>query len=390
MIAGFGVRGFKSLVDFSIEDMGGFTCFVGLNGAGKSSILQFLDFASHLMKGDIPQWLSKRGWSAPVLHSKLSGESNIYLAVGVKTSDGRNFIWAASFNRTTLSCTTERITELPSKNQVFNLARGKYSFAGEQSRVDFTYTGSILSVLKPDIIPTWALEIKNKISSIRSLELLSPHLMRMSLREPASDIGVGGERLSSFLYGIKGPERETLVRLLKKFYPSVVDFKIKQERAGWKKLSIIEEFNGARIETDSRHVNDGLLRILAIVAQSQHCDSLLMFDEVENGVNPEVVELLVEVLQETGRQVLVTTHSPMILNYLTDDVAKKSVRFVYRSFDGGTRSRPLFSVSRIESKLKLMGPGEAFVDTDLTSLAAECAEDDGVSAEKASEEHAPV
>ena len=56
MISGFGVRGFKSLVDFSIEDMGGFTCFVGLNGAGKSSILQFLDFASHLMKGDIPQW----------------------------------------------------------------------------------------------------------------------------------------------------------------------------------------------------------------------------------------------------------------------------------------------------------------------------------------------
>jgi predicted ATPase len=253
-------------------------------------------------------------------------------------------------------------------------------------KVDFNYSGSILSSLKQEIIPIDVLEMKSQISNIRSLELLSPHLMRSSLRDVANDIGVGGEKLSPFLYSIKGAERESLLALLRKFYPAVVDFKVRQERAGWKKLYIVEEFNGVRFETESKHVNDGLLRILAIIAQSSSGSSLLLFDEVENGVNPEIVELLVETLNETNQQVIVTTHSPMILNYLSDDVAKRSVRFVYRSYDGGTRTKLLFNMSKMARKLKIMGPGEAFVDTSLTKLAKECAEQDELEAQNESQE----
>lgn len=154
------------------------------------------------------------------------------------------------------------------------------------------------------------------------------------------------------MFGIKCEARDKLVSLLREFYPAVVDFKVKQERAGWKKLSIIEEFEGERIDTDSKHVNDGLLRILAIIAQLSHGNSLLLFDAVENGVNPEIVEQLVEVLRSSGQQVLVTNHSPMILNYLPDDIAKAAVRFIYRTYDGSTRVRALFSVPGEGLKIK--------------------------------------
>ncbi|WP_242201013.1 MULTISPECIES: ATP-binding protein [unclassified Pseudomonas] len=373
MITGFGVRGFKSLADFSIEDMTGFTCLVGLNGAGKSSILQVLDFASHLMRGDVSQWLTKRGWSASDLHSKFRAGSNVILAVEVSISPSERYMWVASFNRVTLACTAERVTRHLDEKVLFSLSKGRYTVGENTAKVDFNYSGSILSSLKDEVVPIAVAEVKRRIANIRSLELLSPHLMRSSLREVAGDIGVGGEKLSPFLYGIKGAERENLLALLRKFYPTVVDFKVKQERAGWKKLYIVEEFNGVRVETESKHVNDGLLRILAIIAQSNHGESLLLFDEIENGVNPEIVELLVETLREVRQQVIVTTHSPMILNYLPDDVAKLSVRFVYRSFDGDTQTIPLFTVPRMADKLRIMGPGEAFVDTSLTDLAKECA-----------------
>ena len=376
MIIGFSVHGFKSLVDFSLDEttgMDNFTCLVGLNGAGKSSVLQSLDFASHLVRGDINSWLSKRGWSVSDLHSKLSSTSNIIIGITVRLESGLLLNWVGSFNRSSLSCTVERIFNAVEKN-LFNLAKGRYSVLdGPPSKVDFNYTGSILSALKDDALSPEIIEVRNIISNIRSLELLSPHLMRYSLREAATDIGTGGEKLSPFLYSIKGKEREKLTSLLREFYPSVVDFKVKQERAGWKKLSIIEKFNGELVETDAKHVNDGLLRILAILAQASSGNATLLFDEVENGVNPEIVERLVHVLQNTGQQVIVTTHSPMILNYLSDEVAKKSVHFVYRTFDGGTRSRPLFSVPRMEKKLTIMGPGEAFVDTSLGELTSECA-----------------
>ena len=56
-----------------------------------------------------------------------------------------------------------------------------------------------------------------------------------------------------------------------------------------------------------------MLRLLTILAQTQTLHSFLLFDEIENGVNPELVEKLVNVLLNARQQVLVTTHSPMIL-----------------------------------------------------------------------------
>lgn len=387
MITGFSIHGFKSLARFSLDGLRNFTCLVGLNGAGKSSVLQSLDFAAHLMRGDVGSWLSKRNWSISDLHSKFTNQSNIVVAFSFALSNGRYYNWVAAFNRTSLTCSSERVFESPGEIPLFQLARGRYSvFNGGQTKVEFNYTGSILSALKDEALTAELIEIRNVMMSIRSLELLSPHLMRYSLRDAAADIGVGGEKLSPFLYSIKGEQRENLVRLLRKFYPAVVDFKVKQERAGWKKLFIIEDFNGELIETEAKHVNDGLLRILAILAQAGSGKALLLFDEVENGVNPEIVERLVDVLQNTGQQVLVTTHSPMILNYLSDDVAKRSVHFVYRSFDGGTRERRLFDIPRMSAKLQIMGPGEAFVDTSLSALSQECAQLDQTEDSKGSGE----
>ncbi|MEJ5861648.1 AAA family ATPase [Pseudomonas farsensis] len=374
MITGFSVHGFKSLAKFSLDGISNFTCLVGLNGSGKSSVLQAIDFASHLFRGDVANWLSKRAWSISDLHSKYSAHSNILVAFTFLLDNGKYYNWVAGFNRTTLTCSTESVSEYPGGRSIFQLGRGKYTICDSSPvKVDFNYAGSILSALKDDVLGPELVGIRDLMLSISSLELLSPHLMRYSLRDAATDIGVGGEKLSPYLYGIKGERRESLVRLLRNFYPSVVDFKVKQERAGWKKLHIIEEFNGDLIETEAKHVNDGLLRILAILAQADSGKSLLLFDEVENGVNPEIVERLVEVLQNSGRQILVTTHSPMILNYLSDDVAKDSVHFIYRSFDGGTRQKLLFDIPKMKSKLEFMGPGEAFVDTSLSGLAKECA-----------------
>ena len=374
MITGFSIHGFKSLAKFNLSGIENFTCLVGLNGAGKSSILQSLDFASHLLRGDVDNWLTKRGWSISDLHSKLSSQSNIIVAFTFLLGDGERYTWIAGFNRTSLTCSSERVIKHPGQQLMFQVLRGRYSVRDAPlTKIDFNYMGSILSSLKDEVLSPELIEIRNIMLNIRSLELLSPHLMRYSLRDAASDIGVGGEKLSPFLYSIKGEQRENLLRLLRRFYPAVIDFKVKQERAGWKKLYIIEEFNGELIETESKHVNDGLLRILAILAQTGSGKSILLFDEIENGVNPEIIERLVDVLQNTGQQVLVTTHSPMILNYLADDVAKSAVNFVYRSFDGGTRSKRLFDIPKMATKLKVMGPGEAFVDTSLSELAQECA-----------------
>ena len=86
----------------------------------------------------------------------------------------------------------------------------------------------------------------------------------------------------------------------------------------------------------------------------------------------EIVEALVDTLVASPQQMLVTTHSPLILNYLDDAVAREAVQFIYKTPQGESRVRHFFEIPRISEKLRLMGPGDAFVDTDLMALTQEC------------------
>lgn len=372
MIEHIKIRNFKSLGEVSLS-LGKFNCLIGMNGAGKSTVLQALDFISQVMIGQVQEWLDARGWKSHDLNCKLRKESNVGLTISFRTKTGQSLKWVAVFNRTTLRCSSETITLdgekiLQSTGQDFRI-NGK-----PKQDIAFVYQGSILSVLKDSELPEAMKEFRDALRRIRSLELLSPQMMRKRARTNDQDIGAGGEKLSAFLHSIKGEHRERLRGLLKTFYPNLIDFKITSQRAGWKTLSVIEQFQEQKLETEATHLNDGLLRILAVLAQSESDRSLILLDEIENGINQEIVEKLVETLTASPQQMLVTTHSPLILNYLDDEVARQSVQFIYKTPQGESRIRHFFKIPRIGEKLQYMGPGDAFVDTDLNALTQECIE----------------
>src|SRR3954452_12737094 len=98
------VNNFKSLVDFRL-DLAKFTCLIGLNGAGKSTVLQFIDFVAQQVHGNLKGWLEQRHWKARELHSRLSSRKNIDFAVDIVTDEGCGVVsWRASFNTTLLYC----------------------------------------------------------------------------------------------------------------------------------------------------------------------------------------------------------------------------------------------------------------------------------------------
>lgn len=370
MIERISVTNFKSLAGFTLG-FHKFNCLVGMNGAGKSTVLQAIDFIAQLMEGRISEWLEMREWNAQELNCKFRSESNIGISVSYRLSDGRQLTWIATFNRHDLQCSQENI--LIPGGHLFRVKAKSYRVANEpEVPIVFNYQGSVLSQLRGESIPPELQEFRDSMRRVRSLELLAPNLMRKRARTSDSDIGSGGEKLSSFLHGIKGEQRNALIERLKTFYPSLIDYKISSQRAGWKKLNVIEQFGSHKLETEARHINDGLLRVLAILAQTDSDRSLILLDEIENGMNPEIIERLVDILVSASQQILVTTHSPMILNYLDDTVAREAVNFIYKNPKGETRARPFFGIPRISEKLSFMGPGEAFVDTDLNALTQEC------------------
>ena len=108
MIKSVRIVNFKSLADVTLF-LGHFNCLVGMNGAGKSTVLQALDFLSQLARGDIEGWLEQRGWSAADLRCKLRKESNITFTVYFQVTTGETITWNASFNRTDLRCSRETV-----------------------------------------------------------------------------------------------------------------------------------------------------------------------------------------------------------------------------------------------------------------------------------------
>jgi predicted ATPase len=152
-----------------------------------------------------------------------------------------------------------------------------------------------------------------------------------------------------------------------------VNFYAQEFPEGGRQIEIEEAPQGQgsfpRITTGAQHINDGMLRLIAIVAElASYEQRFVLFDEIENGINPEVIQFVIDKLVNARQQVLVTTHSPMILNYLEDEVAKEGVIYLYKSREGQTRAIRFFDIPSVAEKLTVMGPGEAFADTDLTAL----------------------
>lgn len=171
---------------------------------------------------------------------------------------------------------------------------------------------------------------------------LDPRVAMRAAQPPSDirDIGVLGGDTAPFLYRLRAehPKHfQAISRTLRSIVPSVEALTVDLDRRRGT-LDILIHQDG--VDYSSRIVSEGTLRVLALsaIAVNPWGGSLLAFEEPENGVHPRRLELIAQLLLslalEQGRQVVVTTHSPLFC----DAVLK------------GARSRPedvgLFQVRR--------------------------------------------
>jgi predicted ATPase len=240
-----------------------------------------------------------------------------------------------------------------------------------QGKMEFDYQGSLMAGIKESRLPEELLELKKFFINLHALDLLAPELLRQRTRDAGNSLGLGGEKLSAFLHEMGEEKRTEIKAKIAKVYPQLKNLDVSSLRSGWKKLTVQEKFGDTIVKTEARHVADGFLRMLAVFAQLSKEQSFLLLDEIENGVNPELIEFMVDELVGASPQVLITTHSPMVLNYLEDDVAIEGVIYIYKNQIGATQAIRLFDIPRMREKLTVMGAGEVYEDTLLTQLNAE-------------------
>jgi predicted ATPase len=130
------------------------------------------------------------------------------------------------------------------------------------------------------------------------------------------DIGVSGEMLAPFLYGLKQRHREAFLqfqRVVRSVIPSIgeVDVDLDARRG-----TLDVQIRQAGTLYSSRAISEGTLRVLALcaIAVNPTPAPLIAYEEPENGVHPARLELVAGILASLAArrrsQVLITTHSP--------------------------------------------------------------------------------
>ena len=285
--------------------------------------------------------------------------------------------WEATYNWKKGLCTSETLTDLANGHQLLRLYQGRLKTKRDIiQNLIFKYSGSILSALDDSALPQEAVIFRNYMTNVDSHDLLSPKVMRSGRFASAGKIGSAGEYLISYIHNLEKSARDTLRTNLYGYFPQVVNIDTKTELDGTLSLLLTERFyneDGSHTDvvTNAKHINDGMLRILIILASQRSSSRFQQFDEVENGVNSEITEKLVEAFINSPQQVLITTHSPMVLNYIEDELAKSSITLVYKNKQGHTKATKLFALPSLTKKLNSLAPGDAMLDVYLKDAADE-------------------
>jgi predicted ATPase len=342
MLKRLAVQGFKSLGQTSV-DLPRMTVLFGANAAGKSNFLDAVQALSRVGTGrTLSDALSEpiRGYPVeaftfpsgglPALLSANGARLTLEADLGVAREDYRyRVIVEIQPGSGSLSVQDEYLAALSKKGE----PKGNASIEGvggqlrirrkskpahpRQEPIGLNHT--ILSDPRLGGVEYRAIErCRGELSGWRTY-YLDPRVAMRSARPPADvrDIGVLGEDIAPFLYRLKAENPKhfaAIRRTLHSVVPSVEDLAVDiDKRRGTLDIQIRQ----GEAEFSSRIISEGTLRVLALcaVAVNPWSGSLIAFEEPENGVHPRRIEMIAQMLAslaiEQGRQIIVTTHSPL-------------------------------------------------------------------------------
>ena len=166
--------------------------------------------------------------------------------------------------------------------------------------------------------------VVDDLKNFRFLDL-SPTQMRIPSQPGQTILGDRGENLSSVLAAIcdDSAKKDVLLEWVRKLTPmDVDDLLFDQDAAGRILLSLVEK-DGRKVSALS--ASDGTLRFLGILAALFGPDlaSFYFIEELETGIHPTRLNLLIDLIEHQtkrrGIQIVATSHSPQLLQFLSDE-----------------------------------------------------------------------
>jgi predicted ATPase len=311
------VKNFKAIKDTGTLAPGGLTVFIGDNGTGKSSVLEALRFVCDLSHETLDRALDPFGgyehvrWKGGLRRGHRGEEPwQEFHPIDIQV---RGHVGRATASATTrISGQNQNVAVFEHEELRIGTERQKRDAKTRTDRSLLAQTGWFDDWQFLDMVPT---------------------LMGKPIRRGATGAAVrlapDGSNLAEYLLDLQNVPGEgadafqDLVERLKVILPYARDIEPIMSQ-------MFERQVGFRLHEGSFTVpgwmlSTGTLRLVALLALLRHPrpPSLLCLEEVENGLDPRTIHLVVEEIRsatDAGRtQIMLTTHSPYLLDLVTLD-----------------------------------------------------------------------
>lgn len=369
MIEKITLDNFKSHAHTEIE-LGRVTALVGPNGCGKTSVLQAIHLLSQLV---IKPWGElRKGLANPIFFTSVgTGHSHISLQGREFGDPHLNWYVAVGFARNDLSSTSYDISP-----EHWDLISFKLEHRVLNDGQKVPPNKSLISLL--DGI---------QASALKSIAYYKADYEKLA--QPSYDdalrpqIGADGSNLASTIASIIGESYEAhqqIVDRLKELVPHVLAVRFRPAKVTRKETRVISlegrqfplpddrELTGQELIFDTikaqglpaRVMSDGTLLALGILTRfyTSPDNATLLFDDIEHGLHPlaqrRLIKILRELAEKHNKQILLTTHSP----YIIDELAAKDVWVMATDKDGISHCQQLSKGPNAEFALKVLTTGE--------------------------------
>ena len=371
MLSVFTVENFKSYrqATLTLEPL---TLLIGANGSGKSNLIEALRLLSWIAQGNTLGSIrhavqeQNRGIRGTVQDLGFGGHGTVSLACHTDHGHWNSYAITLERYEDELYIADEKLTGTNQKVPLFEVveahgtegsvrvAYNNFARGGRKPQVNCNNQMTILHQLQSSArfeggqnvaqkaIPQVLKQYQEWLSAILVLDP-QPSVMRGYSFKSERRLSGDGANLSGVLHNLcSQPETKNVLLQFIKALPEqdikAIDF-IETPRAEVM-VRLTETFGGVESPYDATLLSDGTLRVLAVAAAvlSAPSGSLVVIEEVDNGIHPsrarQLLDHLLHIARRRNLRVLLSSHNPALLDALPD-AAVPHVVFCYRHGEDG-------------------------------------------------------
>lgn len=398
MIESITIKNFKSFREATLP-LAPLTVLIGANASGKSNFIEGMQLLSWLASGrrlgDLQgvlreQELSIRGTLADL---EYRGK-DIFLGCELTAAPGENYPFALSFitrlrfyEAGSMRIEGERLSDPRASEpplyevvdatgphgEELKVAYNNFKRGGKKPRITCTDQQAVFTQLATPArfaaehkqsqqqIPAAASRLRKDLEGILFLDP-HPRAMRGYSFPQETKLQGDGGALSSVLYRlVKENKKEHILEFIRALpEQDIRDISFLTGPRGEVMLQLAETFGGRSTAREAALLSDGTLRVLAVAAAllSVPKGSLVVIEEIDNGVHPSRAELLLGNVQRVARErelrVLLTTHNPALLDAIPTEAVPNTVACYRDPEEGDSR---LVRLEDLQSYPELIAQG---------------------------------